>query len=231
MCRNLGIALFVIALAVLFPSAAAQQSGSGASSLAIGARITYANVEDALEDSMGGGTSVDDEFGYGAMVKFPISQRLWLQFAADAFTFTGDLSELDFSISADLETIPLTGTLLLDLVSRNNTIRPYLGAGIGYYLNDFDDITESAFGFIIDLKEYADFDADDGFGWHVCAGLDWFVTDHLAINLEALYRWVEYDWDIIMRPFGLRELGGDLSDSGSDNLDGWAVILGLSLFF
>jgi len=218
-------------MAAVFPFAMGQEAGQGGPSIGVGARVLYSNVEDAFESSMGAGSSVDEEFGYGAMAKFAISRRFWLQFAADAFTFTGDLHEPGFSISADLETIPLTGTVLFDLVSRDNTIRPYVGAGIGYYLNDFDDVSESAFGFLIDLKDYADFDADNGFGWHLCAGLDWHLTKHLAINVEALYRQVEYDWDVIMKPFGLMELGEDISDSGSDDLDGWAAVVGLTLFF
>ncbi len=231
MPRNLAIALFAVALAVFFSSAMAQEGPQENHFLAVGARVLYGNVEEAFDRSMGGQGSVDEEFGYGVMAKLAISQRLWVQLAADAFTFTGELSEPDHRISADLQTIPLTGTLLFDLVSRNSSIRPYVGAGIGYYLNEFDDVTESAFGYLTNLKEYADFDADNGFGWHVCAGVDWFLTNNLAINVEALYRWVEYDWDILTKPLGLSELGEDISDSGSDNLDGWAALVGLSVFF
>jgi hypothetical protein len=42
---------------------------------------------------------------------------------------------------------------------------------------------------------------------------------------------VEYDWEIITSAFGLSELGEDISDAGSDELDGWAALVGVSLFF
>ena len=221
------IVFAAIAMIAACPRAFAQHGGD----LAVGARIILANADDVFNSSMGDGASVDEELGYGAMAKLAISHRFWVQFAADAFTFTGELVEPDFKITADLETIPLTATVLFDFVSRENTIRPYIGAGIGYYLNDFDDVRQSTFGFLIDLKDYADFEADNGFGWHLCAGLDWFVTNNLAINAEVLYRQIEYDWEIITSAFGLSELGEDISDSGSDDLDGWAALVGVSLFF
>lgn len=227
MIKKLAIGMLFVAVAVSVGGAAAEPGDN----LAVGARILYAGAGDTFEGSMGGGTSVDREFGYGAMVKLAVSRRFWVQFAADAFTFTGELDEPDFRITTDLETIPLTGTLLFDLVSRENTIRPYAGIGIGYYLNDFDDVREHAFGYLIDLKDYADFSASNGFGWHLCAGVDWFLTNQLAINVEALYRQVKYDWDIISTAFGLQELGEDISDSGSDNLDGWCILAGVSFFF
>ncbi|MFQ5791959.1 MAG: outer membrane beta-barrel protein [Acidobacteriota bacterium] len=231
MHRNVAMVVLTLAVVTVFCSAMAQDAANRDYFLAVGVRGLYANVEDAFDESIGARTSVDEEFGYGAMAKLAIGGRLWAQFAVDAFAFTGKYVEPDYTISADFDTIPLTATLLIDLVSRKNTICPYIGAGIGYYLNDLEDVNESAFGFLFDLDEYADFDADNGFGWHVCAGVDWFLSDHLALNFEALYRWVEYDWDVIMRPFGLRELGEDLSGSGSDDLDGWAAIVGLTLFF
>lgn len=227
MVRNLTIVLFALTLAAFLSSAVAQEGLHRDHFLGVGVRGLYADVQDPLM----GEAQVDGEFGYGAMVKFAVSRRLWVQFAADVFSFTGEYSEPGFMISADLDTIPLTATLLVDLASRDSTFRPYVGAGIGYYLNNLDNVTESTFGFIVDLDEYVDFKADNGFGWHLCAGMDWFLTNNLALNLEALYRWVEYDWDAIMRPFGLRQLGEDLSGSGSDDQDGWAAIAGLTLFF
>jgi outer membrane protein len=231
MYKKPGIVVLAVVFAAVLSSGFAQEAAQRDAFLAVGARALYASADNALNNSMGPETSVDDEFGYGAMVKFAVSQRLWVQFAVDAFTFTGDLVEPGLVISSDIETIPVTGTLLYNLAPRNSAIRPYLGAGIGYYLNDFDKVTASAFGFVADLKEYAAFGADDGFGWHVCAGVDWFLTNNLAINLEAIYRWVEYDWDVIMTPFGLGELGEDISGSGSDDLDGWGALVGLSFFF
>jgi outer membrane protein W len=231
---------FVVTLAILglvLSSAFAQNGAEKSHFLAVGARVHYASAEDAF----GGDVSVDEEFGYGAMAKLSVFKPLWLRFGIDVFNFEGrataqeivDGMPISATASAKLQTIPLTATLLLDLGSLTSSIRPYVGAGIGYYINDFHDVGASAsvFGveFPVERLLNFDFNADDALGWHVCAGVDWFLSSNIAINLEASYRWAEYNWDLAMWALDLSEYNEKFS--GSSNLDGWAITAGLSLFF
>jgi len=235
MVKNLLVTLAILSL--VLSSAVAQDGAEKSHFLAVGARVHYASAEDAFGEDI----SVDEEFGYGAMAKLSVFKPLWLQFGIDVFNFDGgaQLTEIvdgvpiSAAASGELRTVPLTATVLVDLGSLTASIRPYVGVGIGYYINDVDNVGVSAdvFGVKFPVEEFLDMDidADDAFGWHVCAGVDWFLTNNIAVNLEASYRWVEYDWDIAMRVLGLEELNEQIS--GSYDLDGWTLTAGLSLFF
>jgi outer membrane protein len=86
--------------------------------------------------------------------------------------------------AGEMEQIPVLLTARVHF-STNHKVTPYLGAGIGYYLNDFDSNSSSP-----------DVDVDDSFGFHVNGGLEVFITDYAAINVDIKYVWNEVNLDI-----------------------------------
>lgn len=84
----------------------------------------------------------------------------------------------------EMEQVPvlLTGRFHF---STNPKVTPYLGVGIGYYFNDFDSNRDSP-----------DVEVDDSIGFHVNGGIEVFVADDAAINLDIKYIWNEIDVDL-----------------------------------
>lgn len=83
--------------------------------------------------------------------------------------------------------IPLQLSLQYQL--KFGKFRPYLGAGIGYHLNNFSPAAESlwnSFGF--NVKE----DVDIALGYHLGAGLDYAISSAFAFNLDFRYNMASY---------------------------------------
>jgi outer membrane protein W len=61
---------------------------------------------------------------------------------------------------------------------------PYIGGGIGYYFNNFSPENNNAWqalGFDVDEK------VDSVFGYHFGAGIDFFFSSHIALNIDIRY--------------------------------------------
>ena len=65
-------------------------------------------------------------------------------------------------------------------------------------------------------------DPDDGFGIHFGAGLNAFVTEHIALNAEVRYNFAETDFSFTS--------GGYSVDTQFD-MNSWMVALGLKFVF
>jgi outer membrane protein W len=73
-------------------------------------------------------------------------------------------------------------------------IVPYASLGGGYYFLEIDEKSElralwASSGVAIDLE------IDDAFFAHVGGGVDIFVTDHIALNIDAKFAWAQADID------------------------------------
>lgn len=132
----------------------------------------------------------------------------------------GPLSD-DF---ATLTMMPVMLTLQLR-VANLGVVVPYLGFGAGYSFNeisegDFMDDYKDYFGYDVDL------DVDGSFAFKVPVGADIFITDFLAVNIEAKYFYTQPEIE------GTRERAG-VEEDHEEELDQstFAFGAGLSFYF
>ena len=93
-----------------------------------------------------------------------------------------------------LNVIPLQ----LSLQYRMNISRrfiPYLGAGVGYYLNNFSVENSDQWqrlGFNINEE------VDSVFGYHFGAGIDYFIKPNMAVNIDVRYAIASFDGSFVI---------------------------------
>jgi outer membrane autotransporter protein len=88
-----------------------------------------------------------------------------------------------------LNVIPLQLSLQYRLRISRRFI-PYLGAGVGYYLNNFSVENNDQWqnlGF--DISE----EVDSVFGYHFGAGIDYFIKPNMAVNIDVRYSIASFD--------------------------------------
>jgi len=126
---------------------------------------------------------------------------------------------------------PLQVTAQYRIPSGN--LSPYVGAGLGYYFNDFDlsGEAEDAIAQVrIDSGDPTfdlDVDVDDSFGFHIDAGVDYFVNSNFALNIDARYFWSQADAKMTETRLGTPdEIGDDEID-----LDSFVIGVGAKYFF
>ena len=168
-------------------------------------RQTYAPAAPMKTKSIGigGGYAMVGDYGnglaFGGSFYFGFSRNFGLDIGVQMLgsTYEGeDPPDINKLSAGKLSVMPVQ----LSLVGRfpvGTSIAPYIMAGAGYYLNKFTlngDITSSwdALGFKIEegLK--------NSIGFHFGAGLDFFITPSIALNLGATYCMAKAkgDWSI-----------------------------------
>ena len=148
-----------------------------AGKVGIGGRVLYVdyggNHYDADEHAMYGGTLT------------------WFAHEYFSFELAGDYVKTDLDISlpcgsttvGKLTQVPVSLALRTHL-STNPRISPYLGGGVAWYFNDFDP----------DPRFYEanlDVEAEDTYGLFVCGGIEFFLTDWFAVDIDAKYVWTK----------------------------------------
>ena len=106
---------------------------------------------------------------------------------------------------------------------------PYCGAGIGYYMNDFDTSNEVVAYWRLFTGDFGDtfkVEIDNSFGFHINAGFDYFLKDNFAIGLDARYLWSEADITLKYTAVGIP---GSESDKG--DIDSFAIGAVIKYFF
>jgi outer membrane protein len=144
----------------------------------LGARIAYVNYDEEPNDAAMYGVNLTYFFHRYASFELSVDYT-----DADVVGLSGD--------AGALEQVPVLLTLRMHF-STNPRVSPYVGGGVGYYFNDFDSDSGSP-----------NIDVDNNFGVHVNGGLEVFITDNAAINLDIKYVWQELDVD--NKPPGLDE--------------------------
>jgi len=120
----------------------------------------------------------------------------------------------------ELEQIPilLTGRFHWPVDERFSL---YAGGGAGYYLHDIDR-ADGPGEFFNGSPAGVEAFVDDGFGFHVNAGIEFFIFDHFALNLDVKYIWLQVD-------IGFE--GAGLYSKDSTNLDALVIGTGLKFYF
>jgi len=206
------VLLIVSLVMVLFTvNAMAAEAGRWA----VGARLGYSFFED---DTIGNGdSSVDDSFMAGLNLTYKY-QNMSLELGVDYVPDTDHTVTSPAGTSlkmGEIKQIPITLTARYHFPINN--FSPYIGAGVGYYLNDYttDSLIEMA-GFKADV--------DDSFGYFVNAGTEIFIdtAKQWAMNLDLKYIWNEADYKIT---------DGAVTQTEDLGLDSFVMGVGVKYYF
>ncbi|MFC2141028.1 OmpW family protein [Acidobacteriota bacterium] len=108
-----------------------------------------------------------------------------------------------------LNVIPLQLSLQYRLGTSGRFI-PYVGAGVGYYLNNFSvEKSDQWQNLGFDISE----EVDSVFGYHFGAGIDYFIKPNMAVNIDVRYSIASYD-----ASYSITEEVSGISHSG--NIEG-----------
>ncbi len=209
-------------LILIILSFTTQSAFASDNKISIGMHITHTQFQDDSVNLFN--TDFDTEFDSttGLMVDFIYSftKAFSLGLGIGYLKTDMEVSEGIFTGGyAELQQIPLQLTALyrFDL----NKVAPYIGAGIGYYLNSMDrnDSDEAFFDGAPDGVKAV---ADDAFGYHVALGLDYLITEKIAMNLDLKYVWSKTD-------IGFKGAGYD--DIHSTKLNAFSPSIGIKYLF
>ena len=103
--------------------------------------------------------------------------------------------------------------------SPNPKISPYLSFGLGFSINDFDQnsqVTDFVFGSGTKVE------VDDSFIYSVGAGVEFFISDNAAFNLDLKYIWMNIDGEVSW-PSGIK-------DGNDYDIDPFVIGVGLKYY-
>jgi outer membrane protein len=210
---------FVVISLILFSSIVLASEGSR---FGIGVRGGFVfSVDDSTTDVTDGtrvDIDIDSSFSFGINTTYVMSDVLSMELSADyvldrdtEFTTPGQSMR-----GGEISTIPLLWTLRIH-IPTNSGFKPYIGGGVGWYFNSFDqDPSWTA------LNPGVNVDLDDSFAWHANAGLELFFTENVALNLDAKYIWSKPDLNMAAPGY---------YQTYEIDLDGFVVGVGLKIYF
>lgn len=129
-------------------------------------------------------------------------------------------------LSDDLATLTMMPVMLTIQFRAANlgVVVPYVGFGAGY---SFNSISEG--DFLDDLEDFGidvDLDVDGSFAFKVPVGADIFITDFLAVNLEAKYFYTRPEVEAT-----LEMAGQEMTEEDDQDQSTFAFGVGLSFYF
>ena len=216
MKKKIVVLVFVVAALVLvFGQVGFAQDMKG--KFGIGDRVGYVNY--AGDDYDVSGSNIDVDFDnaamYGGNLVYYIQRYFSLELSADYVKTDTELKGVDSSPTniGELKQVPiiLNGRFHF---STNQKISPYLSAGIGYYLNDFD-LSDSSSG--------DEICPDNSFGFNLGGGIQFLLNEHFAIDFDLKYIWNKADFEL--------KAPGDPTEEISIDLDNFYVGIGLKYYF
>ncbi len=158
----------------------------------------------------------DSGYGGGAKLKFETVPNLYLELRGSYFP---DLSKDDDGTKVDLRVVPLELGLAYNLPITDK-FQPYIGGGGGGFYMD-GDIKDDSIGLDGDI----DFKIKPGY--YAVAGVEFALTESVALFAEAKYTWVEFEVDKIT--FNDVDLTDDMGGDVTGKLDGLGANAGLML--
>lgn len=194
--------ILLMFFALSFSIYAENTQGNEKKTKGIGFNIGYASFS---ENNMNGAMAV------GLNFFCQLSEHLKIELKG---SFIPGKTETDPNGLSDgtLNVIPLQLSLFYCFNSKSK-LNPYLGAGGGYYLNNFtikDKDQWQSLGFNVSEK------VNGSFGFHLAVGTDYFISPKLALNADLRYCIAKYsgDFSITEEITGIsnsREINGDLN--------------------
>jgi len=186
--RKAVLAVFYL-LFFLFFVANAGFAGGPENPFGLGGRISYYS---AKENTLG---DVKFELDGAALIEYNLTwfpMRLFsLEFSA-GYTSSGLNGEvLGVPMEADFDQYPLLLTGRVHWWNKPSNFTLYGGGGVGYYVKNVQLPFMQTLAFPgLSVK------SDDGFGYHVAGGLEWFFTKRWALNLDLKYIWHSADFTL-----------------------------------
>ena len=191
----------------------------------VGVRVGHNFYKDGNINLSGSGASIGGDYSnksvwmYGINGTYRHNDYFSLELALDRTI----KSQSDFKAggtswnTGDIQQMPLTLTARFHWPIGN--FSPYVGAGLGYYWNSYDQ--NNTF-----WNPAAVVSMDNSVGYHVNAGSEFFLdaTKNLALNLDFKYVWNKADITATNAGAGVRL-------TGSMNLDSFVVGLGIKYYF
>jgi len=163
----------------------------------VGAKVLYSKTLDV--DLAGFDLEYEDSTLYGINFVYffntYFSLELGIEHTKNGVNVSG--GGLNHFYFGDVTQIPilLTARIHLPIHSR---ITPYLGGGAGFYSNDFD-LSDILFAL------GSTFDPSSSIGYHANAGVEFFISERVALNLDFKYIWntVEFKATGVIVAFGV----------------------------
>jgi len=141
-----------------------------------------------------------------------------LELSIDYIRTDVQFEALGYSLNmGELTQIPVLLTLRLH-PGVSTKVKPYLGVGVGYYLNSFDT---NSFNASLIYGTGAEIDVDDSFGFHVSAGVEFFIAENYSFNLDLKYLLNKADAKVNVSGFTTEEM----------SMDALVVGVGLKYYF
>jgi outer membrane protein len=212
--------LVIVALLLVFGQVGFAQDMKG--KFGIGARVGYVNYSGDDLDLSGFDMDVDfdDAAMYGGNLVYYLHNYFSLELSGDYVKTDTEIkgSGLSPTNIGELKQIPiiLNGRFHF---STNQKISPYLSAGIGYYINDFD-LSDSLSSV---LPSGSELDPDDSIGFNLGGGIQFLLNEHFALDLDLKYIWNKTDFEAKAPGYEKEEFSVDL--------DNFYVGIGLKYYF
>ncbi|MBW2247804.1 MAG: OmpW family protein [Deltaproteobacteria bacterium] len=193
--KKKSITPFFVVIALMFVVSQVSFAQGMEGRLGLGARVSYMDYSDDDYTLYGVEVDVepDEDVMYEGNLTYFIQDYFSIELSVGYVETDVDLSALGLSGDAgDLESIPvlLSGRMHF---STNPKLNPYISFGVGYFFNDIDQ-NDSTIEFIYGAG--ADLDVDDSFGFHLGAGVEFFISKNAAFNLDFKYIWTEVEAEV-----------------------------------
>ncbi len=215
------VVLFFVVAALLFVFGQVSFAQDMEGKIGLGARVAYVNYSGDEYNYPGYTIDVDfdDDVMYGANLTYFIHRYFSFELSVDYVETDVDLESFGIALNiGEMEQVPILLTARTHF-STNPKINPYLGIGVGYYLNDFD-----LSGLMLSvLPTGYELDPDDSFGFHINGGVEIFFDEHFAFNLDLKYIWNETDVQ--------EKVPGYLTEEFSVDLDTFYAGVGFKYYF
>lgn len=186
MNKKIGIVLLIVAILLFFSNVSFAQEIEN--KWGIGARVSYYAPNDTMIEGIN--FNPDTTALFDGNLTYFFNKLFSLEFGVGYTKPDVDAEALGFSQKfGELEQIPITLTGRVHYWFQNSATTLYVGGGVGYYLNDFK--LSSAF---TTLSPGLRLDADDSFGFHINGGVEFFITDNVALGGDLKYIWNDSDF-------------------------------------
>jgi len=187
----------------------------------LGARVAYVNYSGDELNFFGYDVDFDfdDAIMYGGNLTYFVQEYISFELSVDYVETDADVKLLGATVNlGEMEQIPILLTVRTHF-STNPKVNPYLGFGVGYYLNDFN-----VSGLVASVAPPgAELDPDDSIGFHVGGGVEIFFNENFAFNFDLKYIWNETDFE--------DKAPGYTTAEYSIDLDAFYVGVGLKFYF
>ncbi|MEW6326141.1 MAG: OmpW family outer membrane protein [Thermodesulfobacteriota bacterium] len=180
--------------------------------MAVGVRVGGIWPDDIYTDFKS-----EDSYIIGADATYLINDNIGFRLAVDYYEY--DVEVFDVTLG-DISVTPIT----LGLIARSkiNNIAPYIGAGVGYFVNDISLSGTLTTTFKTVTGTNLSADIDNEWGYFVNAGVEAFLNPNTAVGIDLRYMWCEPDITLT---------AGGATGTDEIDLDAFTAALTLRYYF